>query len=135
MHRLSAHAIRELFCKKEVSAKSIAEMILKRIAHHDGKVGAFLSVLSERLMEKAKLLDQKRASGKPLGKLAGVPIAIKDNIHIQGEISTCASLFLQNYRAVFNATVIKLLEEEDALLIGKTNLDEFAMALSSPILA
>lgn len=131
MHRLSAHALRELFYKGELSAVSIAEATFKRIAHHDGKVGAFLSLISERVMEKAQQLDQKRKSGKPLGKLAAVPIAVKDNIHIKGEISTCASRFLQNYRAVFDATVVKLLEEQDALLIGKTNLDEFAMGSST----
>ena len=131
MYRLSAHALRELFSKGEVSAETIAETTLKRIAHHDGKIGAFLSIMSERLMDKAKRLDQKRKAGKPLGKLAGVPIAIKDNMHVDKEITTCASKFLQNYRAVFDATVVKLLEEEDALLIGKTNLDEFAMGSST----
>lgn len=131
MYHLSGHALRELFCKGEVSAAAIAEATLKRIAHHDGKVGAFLSLLSERMIDKAKQLDAKRKSGRPLGKLAGVPVAIKDNIHIKGEISTCASRFLQNYRAVFDATVVKLLEEQDALLIGKTNLDEFAMGSST----
>lgn len=131
MYRFSAHALRDLFCKEEVSAETIAQSTLKRIALHDPNVGAFLSVMSERVMEKALQLDQKRKAGKPLGKLAGVPIAIKDNINIQGELTTCASKFLQNYRSVFDATVIKLLEEEDALLIGKTNLDEFAMGSST----
>ena len=131
MYQLSAHALRDLICKGEVSAKTIAESALKRIAHHGPKVGAFLSVMSERAMEKAAQIDKKRKEGKPLGKLAGVPIAIKDNMHIQGEITTCASKFLENYKAVFNATVVDLLEEQDAILIGKTNLDEFAMGSST----
>ncbi len=131
MYRLSAHATRDLFCKGEMSAETIAETVVKRIAHHDSKVGAFLNVTSDRLLRKAKELDAKRKAGKPLGKLAGVPIAIKDNIHIDGELSTCGSRFLSNYRAVFDATVVKLLEEEDALLIGKTNMDEFAMGSST----
>ncbi len=131
MHRLSAQALRELFAKGEASAADIAEKTLKRIAHHDVQIGAFLALLSERVMEKAKALDAKRKAGKPLGKLAGVPVALKDNMHIKGEISTCGSRFLQDYRAVFDATVVKLLEEQDALLIGKTNMDEFAMGSST----
>jgi aspartyl-tRNA(Asn)/glutamyl-tRNA(Gln) amidotransferase subunit A len=131
MYRLSAHALRDLFCKGEISAQVIAESTLKRIAHHDPQIGSFLSVLSERMLDRAKQLDQKRKAGKPLGKLAGVPVAIKDNIHIEGEITTCASKFLQNYRAPFSATVVEDLEREDALLIGKTNLDEFAMGSST----
>lgn len=131
MYRLSARELRNLFCKGEITAQEIIETTLKRIAQYDSEIGAFLTLLSERVREKAKLLDRKRQGGQPLGKLAGVPIAIKDNIHIKGEISTCASRFLQNYRAVFDATVVKLLEEEDALLIGKTNLDEFAMGSST----
>lgn len=131
MYRLPAHALRDLFCKGEVSARKIAETTLQRIAQHDPQVGAFLALMSERMLEKAEKLDQKRKAGKPLGKLAGVPVALKDNIHVKGEITTCASRFLQNYRAVFDATVVKLLEEEDALLIGKTNLDEFAMGSST----
>lgn len=131
MHQHSASALRDLFLKGELSATSIAEKTLTRIAYHDPKVGAFLSVHSERFMRKAKELDHKRSAGKTFGKLAGIPIAVKDNIHIDGEISTCASKFLSNYRAVFDATVVRLMEEEDALLIGKTNLDEFAMGSST----
>lgn len=131
MHRLPAHALRDLFLKGEISAESIAESTLKRIGQHDEKVGAFLSVFSERMIDHARKLDSKKKAGKPLGKLAGVPVAVKDNIHVKGEISTCASRFLKNYRAVFDADVVQRLEEEDALIVGKTNLDEFAMGSST----
>lgn len=131
---MKEHTGRQLhqgFLKGTYSAEEIASYYLKRIENYDPKVGSFLAVLTARVQAKAKALDEKKARGEPLGKLAGVPIAVKDNIHIKGELTTCASKFLTNYRAVFDATVTRLLEEEDALLIGKTNLDEFAMGSSN----
>lgn len=131
MHKLSASEIRDKFVKGEVKAVDIVENYLKRIEAIDSQVGAFLRTLPERALEKAKQLDAKRAAGKPLGKLAGVPVALKDNIHIKGEISTCASKFLTNYYAPFDSTVSRLLEAEDAIFVGKTNMDEFAMGSST----
>jgi aspartyl-tRNA(Asn)/glutamyl-tRNA(Gln) amidotransferase subunit A len=131
MYRLSALEIRDAFRKGEVSAKEIIESFLGRIDQYDGELGCFLSVLKDRALAQAKKLDEKRASGKPLGRLAGIPIGMKDNIHVNGELSTCASKFLTNYHAVFDATVVKLLELEDAIIIGKTNMDEFAMGSST----
>ncbi len=127
----SAKNITDLFKKGELSAKRIVEETLARIERYDPKIQAFLAVLKERSLKKAEELDRKRAAGKPLGKLAGVPIALKDNMHVKGELTTCGSRFLTNYRAVFDATVTRLLEEEDAIIIGKTNLDEFAMGSST----
>lgn len=131
MHTLSAIEIRDKFIEGALTAKDIAGHFLERIHKLDGKIGSFLSVLDSRTLKKAEELDAKRKAGKPLGKLAGIPIAIKDNIHIKGELTTCASKFLANYRAPFEATAVRLLEEEDALLIGKTNMDEFAMGSST----
>lgn len=131
MHRRSAIELRELFSKGEISAKEIAQNTLKRIEKFDPEIGSFLHVHKDRMMQKAETLDKKKLLGQKLGLLAGVPIAIKDNIHINGTITTCGSKFLSNYKAVFDATVCRLLEEEDALLIGKTNLDEFAMGSST----
>jgi len=131
IHSLSAIELRGAFLKGELSALSIAEYFLKRIEKHDPSLGAFLNVLGPRALMKAEALDKKRAHNKPIGKLAAIPVAIKDNQHISGEITTCGSKFLSNYRAPFDATAIRLLEEQDALLIGKTNLDEFAMGSSN----
>lgn len=131
MYNKSAHAIREGFLKGELTASQITEYFLSRVQLFDPQIQSFLNVLSERMMEQAVNLDIKKAKGKPVGLLAGIPIAIKDNIHINGENTTCASKFLSNYKAPFDATVTHLLEKEDALIIGKTNLDEFAMGSST----
>ena len=131
LHHFSATELRNSFLKGEIKAVEIAEHFLKRIEQSNKKLGAFLTVLGERALLKAELLDHKKAKNLPLGKLAGVPISIKDNTHIAGEITTCGSKFLSNYRAPFDATVTKLLEQEDALILGKTNLDEFAMGSSN----
>lgn len=131
LFRLSASQLRDAFLKGEVSAVQIAEFFLKRIEQHDPALGAFLSVLSPRVLLKAEALDKKRSHNHPLGKMAAIPVAIKDNMHIAGEITTCGSKFLSNYKAPFDATAIRLMEQEDALLIGKTNLDEFGMGSST----
>lgn len=131
MHMLSAIEIRDKFYRKEFSAQEITETYLSRIQKYDDQIGAFLAVFSERALAKAKKLDEKLAKGEKLGKLAGIPIAIKDNIHVKGEITTCASKFLTHYRAPFDSTVARLLDVEDAIIIGKTNLDEFAMGSST----
>lgn len=127
----SALELRELFISGSVKAVTICEAFISQIRAKDPEIGAFLHVMEDRVIGKAKALDEKRAKGSSLGKLAGVPVAIKDNIHIQGEISTCGSKFLENYKAPFHSTAARLLEEEDALLIGKTNMDEFAMGSST----
>ena len=113
MYRKTARELRDGFEKGALTASQIASYFLQRIQILDQDLNAFLSVNSERVMQKAEELDIKRAEGKPLGKLAGIPIALKDNIHIQGEITTCASRFLSNYKAPCNATVTKLIEAED----------------------
>jgi aspartyl-tRNA(Asn)/glutamyl-tRNA(Gln) amidotransferase subunit A len=131
MHNLTAIEIRDKFLKGEISAVAITENFLNRITKYDKEIGSFLAVYNERALKKAKELDEKLKNGEKLGKLAAIPIAIKDNIHVKGEITTCASKFLTNYKAPFNSTAVQLLEAEDAIIIGKTNLDEFAMGSST----
>lgn len=131
MHTLSAIELHNKFIKNEITAEKIVSFYLDRIAKQDSQVHAFLSVFNEKALKKAQELDAKQSRGDKLGKLAGLPIALKDNIHVKGEISTCGSKFLANYRAPFDATVVRLLEAEDAIFIGKTNMDEFAMGSST----
>ncbi len=131
LHHLSALEISEKVRKGELSAVQVTEFFLARAERINPDVGAFLQLLKEQALQKAAAVDAKRAAGKPLGKLAGVPVGIKDNIHIAGEITTCASKFLTNYRAPFAATAVRLIEEADGIPLGKTNLDEFAMGSST----
>lgn len=131
MHKFSAKELKDLFIKGEISAEQIAKHTLERIERYDTELGSFLDVHAEKLLRKAKELDVKRQSGQKLGNMAGIPVAIKDNINLKDTITTCGSKFLRNYKAVFDASVCRFLEEEDALIIGKTNLDEFAMGSST----
>ncbi|MEE9392731.1 MAG: Asp-tRNA(Asn)/Glu-tRNA(Gln) amidotransferase subunit GatA [Planctomycetota bacterium] len=112
------------------TAVQILEAHLEQIRKHDAKYGAFLSIV-DGVHDRAREIDRKRQDGRPLGPLAGVPIAIKDNICIKGQPTSCGSAFLQNFRPPYSAEVIERLEAADALLIGRTNMDEFGMGSST----
>lgn len=131
MKSLSAIELNKKFKKGELSAKEIVQNALHQIQTRDDEIKAFLSVFSERALKQAEEQDKRRAQGEKLGRLAGVPIALKDNIHVLGEITTCGSKILRNYKAPFASTAARLLEDEDAIFIGKTNCDEFAMGSST----
>lgn len=131
MYKETAISLRNRLLKTDLSAEEIVNYFFKRIKAFEPKVDAILHFTYERALLQARKIDQKKREGKALGKLAGIPVVIKDNIQVKGEKTTCASKFLENYVAPFDATVIKLIEEADGIVIAKSNLDEFAMGSST----
>ncbi len=115
----------------EISSVELTRAFLDRIAAVDGKVKAFLRVDPAAALSCAEEIDRRRKAGKSLGPLAGLPVAIKDLLCTEGEPTTCASRMLENFRPPYDATVIAKLKAADAVLIGKTNMDEFAMGGSN----
>ncbi|RQD67089.1 MAG: Asp-tRNA(Asn)/Glu-tRNA(Gln) amidotransferase subunit GatA [Tindallia sp. MSAO_Bac2] len=122
---------RDLWLKGEASAKELVEDAFRRIDVTDGKVNAYLHLCQDEAMEQAEKIDAKRSRGEKTGALAGVPLAIKDNICTDGVLTTCASKMLKDFVPPYDATVVRQVREADGIIIGKTNMDEFAMGSST----
>ena len=131
LNKLKAHELKKLITDKQVSVEDIAKAHLDRINNVDEKVGAFLYVAQNEALQKARELDLKISKGENLGILGGVPVGIKDNISVKGMQNTCASKILEGYTAPFDATVTKNIKNADGLILGKLNMDEFAMGSST----
>lgn len=114
-----------------LTARQLVESSLSRIAELNGTLNAFVSIDAEGALAKADEVDQKRKAGQPLGRLAGLPVGLKDNMCLQGLPTTCGSRMLENFRPPYDAHVVERLKAEDAVLIGKLNQDEFAMGSST----
>ncbi len=131
LHLLPAHSLLALLGRGEVSAEEVVSSFLHRVEEVEGDLNAFITLFSQDSLTQAREVDKLRAKGERVGRLAGVPIAIKDNICVQGKRMTCGSRMLSNFVPPYDATVVRRLKEEGAIIIGKTNMDEFAMGSSN----
>lgn len=114
-----------------VSSVELTEAFLRQIERHDAQVKAFLRIDRQRALAQAAGVDRKRKARQPVGRLGGLPVAVKDLLAGQGELCTCGSRILENFRAPYDSTVIARLKAADAVLLGRTNMDEFAMGGST----
>ena len=116
---------------KEVTIKEVLDDIYSRIEDVEPKVDAYITLTKDLAYKRAEELQERLNNGEDIGVLGGVPIAIKDNICTNGVKTTCASKMLENFTPIYDATVVKKLEEAGAIIVGKTNMDEFAMGSST----
>jgi aspartyl-tRNA(Asn)/glutamyl-tRNA(Gln) amidotransferase subunit A len=123
--------VREAIATKKVSAREVAADYYARIAARNPKLNAYLTLCEPRAYAQADRVDAMVAAGKPLPSLAGVPLAIKDTISTRGVRTTCSSKILENYIPPYDATAVVRLEAAGAMILGKTNCDEFAMGSSN----
>jgi len=131
LHKRTIHGIGKLLREKKLSCHDLARSIIENIDKTEDQVNAFIRVERESLLENAKALDKSIDWGDDLPELTGIPVAVKDNICTKGIPTTCASKILEGYIPVYDSTVVKKLKESGYLLIGKANMDEFAMGSSN----
>ncbi len=127
---MTAASLSEKLRKKECSAVEITRSVLEQIEKTEDKIGSFVTVCEEQALKKAEEVDRKIAAGEALSSLAGIPIGVKDNICTKDVLTTCSSKMLYNFVPPYDATVVSRLKQADAVIIGKCNMDEFAMGSS-----
>jgi len=128
---LDCTELRDRISAGQVTSAEATKAVFQAIAEYEPVVGAYISTFREQALAKAEEVDNKIAAAQPVGALAGVPIAIKDNMCTTFGATTCASRILEKFFAPYNATAVEKLLAADAVIVGKTNLDEFAMGSST----
>ncbi len=127
---MTIHQLHELLLKKEISPKEIVEDVFNRIENIEEKLRAYITLTKENALKQAEIAE-KMIAKREMTPITGIPLAIKDNICTEGIRTTCASKILENFIPPYDATVIKLLKQAGAIILGKTNMDEFAMGSST----
>jgi len=127
----TASDLLDLLAAGETTSTEIVRSYLDRIEALDGEVGAFLRVDADRALDQAAAIDSRRQAGEKLGVLAGLPVAVKDVLCDRDALATCASRMLETFRPPYDSTVVSRLKAADAVLLGRTNMDEFAMGGST----
>ena len=123
--------LHEKIQKGELTSLELTKKYLKKIDQKNETINAFLEVYKESALEEAKKVDEDVKNGKKIGMLTGIPGVLKDNMCVEGKITSSASKMLENYIAPYNATVVEKLKNEKMVLLGRANLDEFAMGAST----
>ena len=131
LHELTGLELGDLIRRREISSREAVEELFTWIEQTDARVHAYLSLDREAALQHAAEIDDALARGENPGKLAGIPVAVKDNMCTADFRTTCASKILENFRPPYDAHVVECLRREGAVIIGKTNLDEFAMGSST----
>jgi len=131
LYQQSIGEIHKKLADRQLSVEELVAESLTRIEQVDGRLGAFLSVDGEGARRKARELDGKLQQGGQAGLLFGLPAGVKDNMNTEGLKATCASKFLANHTSIYDATAIHKLQQQNYVLVGKTNMDEFAMGGSN----
>jgi len=131
IHELTAHELADRLQAGEVSAEEATRACLNQIEGLDEQIGAYLIVTAEPALALAREVDRKRAAGEELPAVAGVPIAIKDVLCTRGVATTCGSRILEHFRPPYSATAVEKCEQAGLPMLGKTNMDEFAMGSST----
>ncbi len=129
--RQTASVLADAIRTGEATAVEVTQAHLDRIEAVDSRVHAFLYIDTEAALETARTVDEKRSAGAPLGPLAGVPLALKDVLTMRGVPTTCGSRILEGWRPPYDSSVVERLRASDIVILGKTNMDEFAMGSST----
>ena len=131
MDNRSAKELRDQIAAGRMSSLKATKGVFERIRKLEPTIGAYISTYEDKALEAASDVDRRVAAGEPVGQLAGVPVAIKDNMCTTFGATTCASKILENFHAPYNATAVERLLAADAVIVGKANMDEFAMGSST----